>query len=127
MTVATAVFVVSLLLLAQCHPARPPENADVWRKVKMDLGRYDASGFAGTGDGKTTGNYEFCIGKDPKKWKIVQKIDSTAQKQGARGRVGCTDNQWLIIGSTRQPHFRRVLYELASQPFIESIEETFWE
>jgi hypothetical protein len=109
---------------SQCQRRTTSEDGEVWKKIRMDLSRYDADGWSGSG---VTGNYEFCIPQDPDKWKAVQKIDTTAQKSGGSGRVGCTTAQWLVIGSTRQPHFRRTLYRLASLPFVERIEETFWE
>jgi hypothetical protein len=116
-----------LLLVMACSPRTQPEDGTVWKKVKINLSRFDTEGLSGGADGKVAGNYEFCIPKEEKKWKTIQKIDATAQKNDGRGRIGCTDQQWLVIGSTHQKNYRRVLYELASLDFIEKIEETHWE
>ena len=103
------------------------ENPDIWKKIRLDFRNLDADGLSGKPDGKVAVNYEFCIPNDPKKWKQVRRVDPSAVRQGGRGRVGCTENQWLIVGSTHQKNYQRILYELASLPYVERIEQTFWE
>jgi len=115
------------LFLNHCKRTQIPEDVQVWKKVKIDFSRLDAAGLSGPDGGKTAANYEFCIPRNTEKWKIVQKIDSTIQKNDGRGRIGCADTQWLVIGSTNQKNYRRVLYQLASLEFVNRIEETFWE
>ncbi len=93
----------------------------------MDFRRFDNDGLAGPAGGKIAANYEFCIPASEKYLSQVKKIDKTAEKSGGKGRAGCSDKEWLIIGSTHQPNFQRVLYELASLPYIREIQETFYE
>lgn len=108
------------------HPAK--ENPGVWQKIKLDFKHLDAEGLRGNQGNKVAVNYEFCIPDDLKKWKQVHRIDPGATRQiGSKGRIGCTDRQWLVIGSTHQKNYQRVLYELASLPYVERIEQTFWE
>jgi len=58
----------------------------------------------------------------------VRKIDPSATVQkGSKGRIGCNEQQWLVIGSTHQKNYQRVLYELASLPYVDRIEQTYWE
>lgn len=122
------IFLAFFLAGLACHRrAQPPEDASVWKKVHLDFKRLDADGLAGSLSSKVAVNYEFCIPAQEKNWKEVQKIDSSARKQGSRGRIGCRDDQWLVIGSTHQPRYQRVLYELAALTYVERIEETFWE
>lgn len=103
-------------------------DQQVWKKVKLDFSKLDAEGLAGDApDGKVAMNYEFCIPAEGKRWREVKKIDPTAQKNGGRGRVGCSEMEWLIIGSTHQKNYMRVLHDLAALPFVNKIEETFWE
>lgn len=108
---------------------RPPAHEDpaVWKKVRIDFKALDENGLAGNSGGKVAVNYEFCIPKEKKKWRQVQKIDPTAQRTTGKGRIRCSDAQWLIIGSTHQARYKRVLYELARLPYVERIEETHWE
>lgn len=113
---------------ARCSKHTPiAEDIRVWEKVKIDFSKLDNQGLSGPEGGKVAANYEFCIPKDAQKWKTIQKIDATAQQYKGRGRIGCTPEQWLIIGSTHQKNYRRVLYQLASLDFIHRIEETYWE
>jgi hypothetical protein len=119
--IATALFVA-------CSQKSRPEDPAVWNKVKIDFNRLDENGLAGPPDGKVAVNYEFCIPADDKNWNEVKKIDGTAQVQkGSKGRVGCTENQWLVIGSTHQKNYRRVIYDLASLSYVQQIQETFFE
>jgi len=123
------IFLAFLLVGLACRrKVQPPEDASVWKKVHLDFKRLDADGLSGPPGGKVAVNYEFCIPAQEKNWKEVQKIDPSARKQGgSQGRIGCRDDQWLVIGSTHQPRYQRVLYELAALTCVERIEETFWE
>lgn len=113
---------------AACSKKSRPEDPTVWRKIKIDFSRLDENGLAGPGNGKVAVHYEFCIPASDKYLKEVKKIDASAQAQkGSRGRIGCDQSSWLVIGSTQQKNYRRVLYELASLPYVQKIEETFFE
>ena len=116
-----------LLVFVGCKHAMPTEDPMAWKKIKMDFRRFDNDGLAGPKDGKISANYEFCIPASEKNWSQVKKIDLTAQRSGGKGRVTCTDQEWLIIGSTHQKNFQRVLFELASLSYVKEIQETFYE
>lgn len=117
-----------LILFVSCkHQPATKEDASVWNKIKMDFRRFDNDGLAGPPGGKISANYEFCIPASDKYLNQVKKIDKTAQKAGGKGRVRCSDKEWMVIGATHQPKFQRVLYELASLPFVKEIQETFYE
>lgn len=119
---------LSIFLFIACKTHTAKEDATVWRKIKLDFRALDAEGLSGKADGKVSLNYEFCIPAEARKWKQVRKIDPSATLQkGAKGRVGCSEQQWLVIGSTHQKNYQRVLYELASLPYVERIEQTYWE
>jgi len=124
----TAFFLSAVFGSAACHrPVKPTEDAAAWQKIHLDFKKLDADGLAGPASGKVAVNYEFCIPREEKYWRQVQKIDTTAQKSGSKGRIGCRQDQWLVIGATHQARYQRVLYELAALPYVERIEETFWE
>ncbi len=119
---------ISIFIFCACKTQSVPESPAVWQKIKLNFNNLDQEGLSGAQGNKVSMNYEFCIPNDPKKWKTVQRIDSSAELQmGAKGRVGCESQQWLVIGSTHQKNYQRVLYELASLPYVERIEQTFWE
>lgn len=122
-----ALFLLGLVFLAACSPKRPPESAEVWKKIKFNFKDIGTDGLASTPGGSIAVNYEFCIPADNKKWRAVRKIDPTAQRNGGKGRVGCREDQWLVIGSTQQKNWQRTLYKLAALPYIARIEEVFWE
>ncbi|MFN0215354.1 MAG: hypothetical protein ACKVT2_13945 [Saprospiraceae bacterium] len=110
-----------------CQSQKPPENPDVWKKIKLDFKQLDAGGLTGPPKGKVAQNYEFCIPANEKYWRQVHKTDPSARKNPGKGRVGCKENQWLVIGATNQKNYQRVLFQLASLPFVERIEPVFWE
>lgn len=123
-----AVFLLASIFIGSCKNKQMPEDASVWNKVTVNLSRLDENGLAGPSNGKVAVNYEFCIPAKDKHWETVQKIDTTAQKMaGSPGRIGCDKQSWLIVGSTHQPNYKRVLYDLASLTYVARIQETFWE
>ncbi len=106
---------------------QPAEDATVWKKIHLDFKKLDADGLSGPPSGKVAVNYEFCIPAEEKYWQEVHQIDPTAAKSSGKGRIACQDGQWLVIGSTHQPRYQRVLYEVAALTYVERVEETFWE
>ena len=114
-------------LLYACTAKKTPENPAAWKKIKLDFKQLDANGLTGPAKGKVAMNYEFCIPANEKHWKQVHKIDPSARKNAGKGRVACKETEWLIIGATNQKNYQRVLFQLASLPFVERIEPTFWE
>jgi hypothetical protein len=120
-------FLFLSIVFVGCAQPRSVEDPLVWKKVKMDFRRFDNEGLAGPADGKVAANYEFCIPATEKYWLQVKKVDITAQRSGGKGRIACSDKEWMIIGSTHQKNFQRVLFELASLTFVREIQETFYE
>jgi len=122
-----ACLLVLFAVLYACKPQKPPENPEAWKKIKLDFKQLDAEGLMGPPKGKVALNYEFCIPADPKNWRQVRNIDPSAKKNAGKGRIGCKDDQWLIIGRTNQKNYQHVLFQLASLPFVNRIEQTYWE
>lgn len=121
-------FFLSLAGWIACSEKAKPEDPGIWKKIKIDLNRLDENGLAGPANGKVAVNYEFCIPASDKNWNEVKKIDRTLQLQkNSKGRIGCDNNTWLVVGSTHQQRYRRVLYELASLDYVKQIQETFFE
>lgn len=121
------ILLAGLAVFMSCRTEKMPESPDAWKKIKLDFKQLDAEGLTGSGKGKVAMNYEFCIPANEKSWKQVQKLDPTARKNSGKGRVGCAQDQWLVIGSTHQKNYQRVLFQLANLPFVKVIQPTFWE
>lgn len=124
----TFLFLPAVFFFVACNRKTPPEDPAIWKKIKIDFSKIDENGLAGPPSGKVAVNYEFCIPAAEKYWSEVKKTDKTLELQkGSKGRIGCGQDTWLIIGSTHQANYRRVLYELASLGYVQQIQETFFE
>jgi hypothetical protein len=73
-------------------------------------------------------NYEFCIPGNDETVKEVMSIDSTVGVyKNSKGRSGCSDAEWLCIGSSHQKNFKSIILALTKLNYIRKISETFWE
>ena len=96
--------------------------------IAFDLSAFDADGLRGPPDGKRAVAYEFCIPDGNERRHEVHRIDPTVRfHRGSPGRVGCGPGEVLCIGSTHQPGFAEVLSALAALPYVERIQECFFE
>lgn len=97
-------------------------------KVAVDLGNVSVDGLRGPPDGLRAVHYEFCIPADDRLFEQVHAIDPTSQAmKGSRGRIRCVREQTLVVGSTHQHGYRQVLNRLAELPYVQRIEEAFFE
>jgi hypothetical protein len=99
------------------------------RKIRIDLSKFNDEGYRVHPDGeKSSTSYEFCIPANDSVLAEVKTIDPTAgEMKGSKGRSGCSEEEWLVIGSTRQSGFKEVLRKLSELKYIRKITETFWE
>ncbi len=96
--------------------------------IAFDLADIDDNGLIGPEDGKRAVDYEYCIPNDADAESEVRAIDPSARVMSeSRGRIGCTADQRLVLGNTHQPAFRSVLYRLAELPYVQRIEQAFFE
>ena len=94
-------------------------------KIKFDYAAIDDSGLR---NGEVAVDYEFCIPADQQILDQVMKIDQGIRvMKSSRGRIGCTDQQWLCINSTHSAGWKKKLFAIASLSYVERIEETFYE
>jgi hypothetical protein len=97
-------------------------------KIGFDLAMIDDEGLIGEGDGRRALSYELCIPDRPDTIAEVLAIDPSARAQGsAPGRIGCAEDEVLVVGETHQPDFRSILLELASRDDVSRIEQAFFE
>jgi len=109
---------------------RPMSTADMAASavIAFDLDSIDADGLIGPADGKRALDYEFCIPRGEDYVVEVRAIDETAQFfERSRGRIGCGPRQVLVIGNTHRPDFAIVLGRLAELPYVERIEQAYFE
>ncbi len=127
---ATARMMLAGLVVVACISCISDRGAGraAWRKVEMDLSLLDEDGLRGTGDGKVSVAYEFCIPDTDECREQVRQIDPTVQfMPGSRGRIGARTDQCLCIGDTHQDDYRGVLRRLSRLPYIERIIECHFE
>jgi hypothetical protein len=94
-------------------------------KIKFDYSALDDSGLR---NGEVAVDYEFCIPANEAILDQILKIDPGVRvMKSSKGRIRCTDQQWLCINSTHSPGWKNKLYAIASLDYVERIEETFYE
>lgn len=97
-------------------------------KISFDLGQLNSEGLYGPPDGRRALDYEFCIPADPACEAQVKAIDPTILiYYGSKGRIGCSKEEYLCIGNTHKPEFKKVLLTLAGLPYIKQINQCFFE
>ncbi len=73
-------------------------------------------------------DYEFCV---PQKDKIIKELKTIDQTiivyKTSKGRIGCSNNQYLCIGNSNQKNAKKVLLTLASFDYIQQIDQCFFE
>ena len=95
------------------------------KKIAFDVEQTDERGLR---HNSSYVDYEFCIPHHDSILAIVQQIEPDVRvMKGSRGRVGCTNSEWLCIVNTHDPEWKNKLFALASQPFITRIAEVFYE
>ena len=97
-------------------------------KISFDLDQLDENGLRGPADGKVALSYEFCIPNDDQKKKAVRQIDPSVRfMPGSKGRIGAKKGECLCIGNTHQRDAIRILKKLSELPYVEKIDECFFE
>ena len=123
-----------LALMVAASACSAPEKTpsamepEIMQKIRFDLEALNEDGLYGPPDGLRAMDYEFCIPAEQKYFDEVQRIDTTVTVQAqSPGRIGCSADQVLCIGNTHQENFREVLYKLASLPYVQRIEPSYFE
>ncbi len=94
-------------------------------KIKFDYSAIDDSGLR---NGEVAVDYEFCVPANEAILDQVIKIDPGVRVlKSSKGRIGCSEQQWLCINSTHSPGWKKKLDAIASLYFVERILETFYE
>lgn len=97
-------------------------------KIRLDLSAVDENGLVGPPDGKRLLHYELCLPRDDALVREALFIDPSLEVYArSPGRAGCHGEQVLAIGNTGLPGYRARLRGLARLPYVERIEEAFFE
>ena len=125
MNVVRKSILLLLLISPSCSSTLSDRAAGV---IAFDLSRLNESGLQGPRDGLRALHYEFCIPARQECADEVTRIDTTLiLLPGGGGRIRCGTDQYLCLGNTHQPEFRRVLTLLAELSYVHRIEESFFE
>lgn len=92
-------------------------------KITFDLSKISVDGLVGSADAQRSLSYEFCIPADQKYLAEVRALDPSVQISRSPGRIGCTKNQYLVIGETHQSQWRDVLMAIAHLDYVQQIDE----
>jgi hypothetical protein len=116
------------LCACSAAPPNPALNAAQRDKIALDLSTLDERGLRGPPNGLRSMSYEFCIPANERHAAEVQRIDPTLElMRGSRGRIGCTKDQYLCVGHTRQKDYRQVIERLAGLDYTSRIVESTFE
>jgi hypothetical protein len=108
-------------------PKNPP-LINPLSKITFNLEQFNEHGLYGPPDGLRALHYEFCIPGDPVTAAQVRQIDPNIEiSPTSRGRIGCTEGEYLCLGNTHQPNFKAVLFTLAKLPYVKRIDQAFFE
>lgn len=95
-------------------------------KLNFDIQLLDEHGLIGPEDGKTTLAYEFCIPQDAAHVAQIRMIDPNLKISRSKGRIGCTKNEYLVLGETDN-NYLSVLKKLIRLDYIKQIDRTWFE
>ncbi len=97
----------------------------VIQKIGFDFAAVDEKGLINS---ETSIDYEFCIPMDETMMAKIKAIEPEVQTPRlAKGRIGCSQEEWLCIVTTHGPKWKERLYTIASLPFVQRIVQTDYE
>lgn len=127
--VAVALAVLAIGWWAWRTFANPRKNAACNPdKITLKLDELDPNGRLLGQDAGAAVDYEFCIPYSDQPLQEIHRIDPTITCQnGSSGRIGCTNDEYLCLGTTADKNAMGILCELSLLDYIERIDQTFWE
>ncbi len=95
------------------------------RKIEFDQSMIDQKGLL---IGTVMVDYEFCIPKNETSVAEVKAIEPDVNiPRLAKGRIGCSAEEYVCIVSTKGPEWKERLYAIASLPYVKRIIQTDYE
>lgn len=97
-------------------------------KITFDLSAISADGLVSSSDSLKAIDYEFCIPANKQFLEKILAIDPSIQfYPHSRGRIRCTNEQYLCIGNTHNPKWKEILQSIARLDYVKKIAQTDWE
>ena len=94
-------------------------------KIEFDYSGLDDNGMISS---EQAVDYEFCIPREEEKLTEIKSIVPEVTIPGmAKGRIGCSKEEYLCIVSTKGPDWKERLYAIASLPYVKKIIQTYYE
>ena len=119
------VFLFSCFLVTSASQCPEKINQEALAKIEFDYSALDENGLY---RGERSLDYEFCIpATEANRKTILDYEPDTRIMEKSKGRIGCTDGQWLCIVSTHDPEWKEKLYKIASLRYVDRIIETVYE
>ncbi len=119
---AACVFTLTAMSASKCE--KQPSR-EVLEKIEFDYGAVDDKGLA---NGEVALDYEFCIPKDEAKVTEVRSIvPDVLMPRMAKGRIKCSEQEWLCIVTTNDATWKEKLYRIASLKYVKRILPTHYE
>lgn len=102
------------------------DNESIWKqKIEFDYTAVDERGLI---NGQVALDYEFCIPKDEAKVAEIKKIvPDVLIPLRAKGRIRCSENEWLCIVGTNDQQWKEKLLKIASLSYVKRIVQTHYE
>ena len=116
---------VSIITLAgKCNESEPMNSP----KITFDLDQIGEDGLSTNPGSEVAVDYEYCIPADEKLAAKLKKIDPTLKVHPkAKGRIGCSQSEWLCMGNTHQKDWRKIIIQIAELDYVKRIDRTFFE
>ena len=120
--ITACVFTLTAMSASKC---RHEPSKEVLQKIEFDYATVDDKGLA---NGEVALDYEFCIPKDDAKVKEIQSIvPDVRMPRMAKGRIKCSEEEWLCIVTTNDATWKEKLYKIASLKYVKRIIPTHYE
>ena len=99
----------------------------ILNKITFDLTNISPEGLIGNHNNLRSLSYEFCIPKNSQYLFQIKDLDSTISFSNSKGRIGCTEKEYLCIGDTHKPNWREILIGIAKLSYVAKINQFFGE
>ncbi len=120
--VAACVFTLTAMSASKCQNQ---PSKEILQKIEFDYGAVDEKGLI---NGEVALDYEFCIPKDDVKVQEIKSIvPDVLMPRMAKGRIKCSDQEWLCIVTTNDSTWKEKLYRIASLKYVKRILPTDYE
>lgn len=97
-------------------------------KITFDISVVSSEGLVGSPDGLRAISYEFCIPANDRALTEIRAIEPKIECYShIRGRIGCRNDQYLMIGNTHSPRWKEILLSIARLEYVEKIAQFYGE